>query len=81
MHAVQAHARDDHVRVPDGAVLRQVRERDVIYDVKLAGSGSVIAEKVSADNIYLANGVFEFWLAGRIVLYVGVHRLISVKEA
>jgi hypothetical protein len=81
MHAVQAHARNHHVRVPDGAVLRQVRERDVIYDVKLAGSGSVIAEKVSADNIYLANGVFEFWLAGRIVLYVGVHRLISVKEA
>jgi hypothetical protein len=53
----------------------------MIYDVKLAGSGSVIAEKVSADNVYLANGVFEFWLAGRIVLYVGVHRLISVKEA
>jgi hypothetical protein len=58
-----------------------VRERAVtkIYDVKMAGSGSVIAEKVSADNVYLANGVFEFWLAGTIVLYVGVNRLISAR--
>jgi hypothetical protein len=61
-------------------VLRQVRERDVkVYEVKMAGPESVIAEKVSADNVYLANGVFEFWLAGKIVLYVGVHRLISVR--
>jgi hypothetical protein len=45
----------------------------------MAGPESVIAEKVSADNVYLANGVFEFWLAGKIVLYVGVHRLISVR--
>ena len=51
----------------------------MIYDVKLAGSGSVISEKVSADNVYLANGVFEFWLAGKIVFYVGIHRLISVR--
>jgi hypothetical protein len=51
----------------------------VIYDVKLAGSGSVIAEKVSADNIYIANGVFEFWQAGKVVFYAGISRLISVR--
>jgi hypothetical protein len=56
-----------------------VRERAVIYDVKLAGAESVITEKVSADHTYLANGVFEFWREGEIVLYVGVHRLISVR--
>jgi hypothetical protein len=51
----------------------------MIYDVKLAGSGSVIGEKIEADNIYMANGIFEFWLMGKVVFYAGIHRLISVR--
>ena len=49
------------------------------YDVKIAGSGSVISEKLEADSIRCIDGLLEFWLKGVCIFYVGVNRLISAR--
>jgi len=49
------------------------------YDVKIAGSGSVIGEVVEADTIRIIDGLLEFWLNGYCIFFVGANRLISAR--
>lgn len=51
----------------------------MIYEVKLAGSGSVISEKVEADHWSIIDGVLSFWHGRKNIFSVGVNRLISVR--
>ena len=51
----------------------------MIWLVKLAGSESVITERVDADSFVVIDGTVTFKKARERVLVVGIPRLISIK--